>query len=44
MLTSTYPFVSRLVVPCLDVFERGLYSVIEGFKVAVPEVLLFAFC
>jgi hypothetical protein len=34
------PFVSRLVVPCLDVFERGLYSVIEGFKVAVPEVLL----
>lgn len=40
MLTSAYPFVSRLVVPCLDVFERGLYSVIEGFKVAVPEVLL----
>ena len=34
------PFVSRLVVPCLDVFDRGLYSVIEGFKVAVPEVLL----
>jgi hypothetical protein len=34
------PFVSRLVVPCLDVFDRKLYSVIEGFKVAIPEVLL----
>jgi hypothetical protein len=34
------PFMSRLVVPCLDVFDRKLYSVIEGFKVAFPEVLL----
>jgi len=34
------PFMSKLVVPCSDVFERKLYSVIEGFKVAVPEVLL----
>jgi hypothetical protein len=34
------PFVSRLVIPCLDVLDRKLYSVIEGFKVAIPEVLL----
>jgi len=34
------PFMSRLVVPCLDVFNRKLYSVIEGFNVAIPEVLL----
>jgi hypothetical protein len=34
------PFMSKLVVPCSDVFERKLYSVIEGFKVAFPEVLL----
>jgi len=34
------PFVSRLVIPCLDVFDRKLYSVIERFKVAIPEVLL----
>jgi hypothetical protein len=34
------PFMSRLMVPCSDVFERKLYSVIEGFKVAIPEVLL----
>jgi hypothetical protein len=34
------PFVSKLVIPCLDVFDRKLYSVIEGFKVAIPEVLL----
>jgi len=34
------PFASRLVIPCLDVFDRKLYSVIERFKVAVPEVLL----
>jgi hypothetical protein len=34
------PFVSRLAVPCLDVFDRKLYSVIDGFKVAFPEVLL----
>ena len=34
------PFMSKLVVPCSDVFERKLYAVIEGFKVAFPEVLL----
>jgi len=34
------PFMSKLAVPCSDVFERRLYSMIEGFKVAVPEVLL----
>lgn len=34
------PFVSRSVIPCLDVFDRKLYSVIEGFKVTIPEVLL----
>jgi hypothetical protein len=34
------PFASRLVIPCLDVFDKKLYSVIEGFKVAIPEVLL----
>jgi len=34
------PFMSKLVIPCSDVFDRKLYSVIEGFKVAVPEVLL----
>jgi hypothetical protein len=34
------PFVSKLVIPCLDVFDRKLYSVVEGFKVAIPEALL----
>jgi hypothetical protein len=34
------PFVSKLVIPCLDVFDRKLYSMIEHFKVAIPEVLL----
>ena len=34
------PFASRLVIPCLDVFDRKLYSMIERFKVAIPEVLL----
>jgi hypothetical protein len=34
------PFMSKLVIPCLEVFDRKLYSVIEGFKVAIPEVLL----
>lgn len=34
------PFMSNLVVPCLDVFNQGLYSMIERFKVATPEVLL----
>ncbi len=34
------PFMSKLAVPCLDVFNRKLFSLIEGFKVAIPEVLL----
>jgi hypothetical protein len=34
------PFMSKLVVPCSDVFDRKMYSIIEGFKVAIPEVLL----
>jgi len=34
------PFMSNLAVPCLDVFEKKLYSLIERFKVAIPEVLL----
>lgn len=34
------PFMSNLVVPCLDVFDRKLFSLVEGFKVAIPEVLL----
>jgi hypothetical protein len=34
------PFMSKLVIPCSDLFDRKLYSMIEGFKVAVPEVLL----
>jgi len=34
------PFMSNLAVPCLDVFNKRLYSLIERFKVAIPEVLL----
>ena len=34
------PFMSKLVVPCLDVFDKKLYSSIERFKVAIPEMLL----
>ena len=34
------PFMSKLAVPCLDVFNERLYSLIERFKVAIPEVLL----
>jgi len=34
------PFMSKLVVPCLDVFDKKLYSLIERFKVAIPEVLV----
>jgi len=34
------PFVSRLVVPCLDIFNKKLYASIERFKVATPEALL----
>jgi len=34
------PFMSNLVIPCLDVFERKLFSLIKGFKVAIPEVML----
>ena len=28
------PFMSKLVIPCSDLFDRKLYSMIEGFKVA----------
>jgi len=34
------PFMSNLAIPCLDVFNKRLYSLIERFKVAIPEVLL----
>ena len=34
------PFMSNLAVPCLDVFNKKLYSLIERFNVAIPEVLL----
>jgi hypothetical protein len=34
------PFMSNLAVPCFDVFSQQLYSLIDRFKVAVPEVLL----
>jgi len=34
------PFMSKLAVPCMDVFSKRLYSLIERFKVAIPEVLL----
>ncbi|MBO3802837.1 MAG: hypothetical protein JTT11_03020 [Candidatus Brockarchaeota archaeon] len=34
------PFMSGLAVPCADVFEKKLFSSIERFKVAIPEVLL----
>jgi hypothetical protein len=34
------PFMSNLAVPCLDVFNKKLYSLIERFNVVIPEVLL----
>ena len=34
------PFMSNLAVPCLDVFNKRLYSLIERFKVVIPEVLI----
>ena len=34
------PFMSNLAVPCSDVFAKKLFSLVEGFKVAIPEVLL----
>ncbi len=34
------PFLCNLVVPSEDVFKKRLFSVVEGFKVALPEVLL----
>jgi len=34
------PFMSKLVVPCSDMFNKKLYSGIERFKVALPETLL----
>jgi hypothetical protein len=34
------PFMCNLVVPCTDVFRERWISDIEGFRVALPEVLL----
>jgi hypothetical protein len=34
------PFISKLIVPCIDMFDRKLYASIERFKVATPEALL----
>lgn len=34
------PFMCNLVIPCSDVLHEKLYSIIEGFNVATPEVLL----
>jgi len=34
------PFMCNLVVPCLDVFHKGMVSNIGGFRVAAPEVLV----
>jgi len=34
------PFMSKLVVPCSDMFNKKLCSRIERFKVALPETLL----
>lgn len=34
------PFMCRLAVPCADVFKEGWISIIDGFRVATPEVLL----
>lgn len=34
------PFMSNLAVPCSDVINQKLYSIIEHFKVAIPEILL----
>ena len=34
------PFMSKLTVPCSDIFDKKLYSSIERFKVTLPEVLL----
>lgn len=34
------PFLSKLIVPCLDIINNKLYSSIELFQVAQPEALL----
>jgi hypothetical protein len=34
------PFISKLIVPCLDILDNRLYSSIKLFKVAQPEALL----
>jgi hypothetical protein len=34
------PFISKLVIPCLDIFNKKLYSSIQRFKVTPPEALL----
>ena len=34
------PFMCNLAIPCEDVFREKLVSVIEGFRVAIPEAML----
>jgi len=34
------PFMCNLVIPCSEVLHEKLYSIVEGFNVATPEVLL----
>ncbi len=34
------PFMCNLVIPCQDIMAGGMTSKVEGFRVAVPEVLL----
>jgi len=34
------PFLSKLIVPCLDILDNKLYSLIENLKAAQPEALL----
>jgi len=34
------PFMCNLAIPCSDVMQEKLYSILEGFNVATPEVLL----
>jgi hypothetical protein len=34
------PFMCNLAIPCSDIFNKKLYSVIERFKVAIPETMI----
>lgn len=34
------PFMCNLAIPCEDIFREKLLSVIEGFRVAIPEAML----